>query len=154
MYYRTLFVDIAANDAADKAADQDADSDGDGAEGIFGGLADAGTETAGSGVDGNDDSAGDIVGGKRRRQESQRAMSKRYRDSLGSLYADLKSLVPAVYPDAVPKTKSQIIQLAGDALRKLRSEVATLEARHVLSSPPNAMDRARCPCRADVRGSG
>jgi Helix-loop-helix DNA-binding domain len=135
MYFPTLFVDIAATaaDVARDANDQELDSDGDDVDA----LADRAIGATLVAADGGDDSGGDMVGGKRKRLATQRAMSKRYRDSLGSLYADLKALVPAVYPDAVPRTKSQIIQQAGDALRKLRSEVAGLEARHVLSSPPN-----------------
>lgn len=76
------------------------------------------------------------AGTKRKKQELRRVTSKRYRDTLGSLYADLEALVPAVFPDAKLRTKSQIIQLTGDAIRKLKRDIAEKEARYVLAAPP------------------
>lgn len=77
------------------------------------------------------------TGEKRKKLELRRVTSKKYRDSLGELYGELVDLLPAVYPEENPRTKSKIIQLTGDAVRKLKSEVAVLEARYIVSSPTN-----------------
>lgn len=74
---------------------------------------------------------------KRKNLELRRVTSKRYRDSLGNLYRDLENLIPAVFPQARPRTKSQIIDYTGHAVRMLRQEVAKLDARYVFSSACN-----------------
>jgi hypothetical protein len=76
---------------------------------------------------------------KRKRLELRRVTSKRYRDTLGTLYSELETLVPSVFPNARPRTKSQIIQVTGDAIRKLKHEVSALEAQYVLSCSSNRL---------------
>jgi hypothetical protein len=77
---------------------------------------------------------------KRKRLELRRVTSKRYRDTLGVLYSDLETLVPSVFPTARPRTKSQIIQVTGEAIRKLKQEVSGLEAQYILSCPANRLN--------------
>jgi hypothetical protein len=77
---------------------------------------------------------------KRKRLELRRVTSKRYRDTLGVLYSELETLVPSVFPTARPRTKSQIIQVTGEAIRKLKQEVSGLEAQYILSCPANRLN--------------
>lgn len=68
-------------------------------------------------------------------REQRRATSKRYRDTLVSLYNSLASLVPTVLPDARPRTKSQIISAASLALSALDARAAAAAARANVHAP-------------------
>lgn len=76
-------------------------------------------------------------GGKRRKQELHRRHSKRYRDNLGELFHELELILPQVMPDCRLKTKSQIIATSVNAVKRLKTEVSTLEMRFVMSSGAN-----------------
>lgn len=75
--------------------------------------------------------------GKKRKQELHRRHSKRYRDNLGELFQSLEHLLPKVVPGCKLKTKSQIIANSVHAIKRLRSEVSSLEMQYVLSSHAN-----------------
>jgi len=71
------------------------------------------------------------------KKERHRKHSKRYRDNLGVLFAEVVDLLPQITPHCELQTKSKIISTCVAAMKSLRTEVSSLQMQYVTSSVEN-----------------